>query len=75
MGFDTLGHLIHDYAVAAASAFPESYRAAAEWIATAAMDGVFGLALGLVLIPVGEKVISPIWNAMFGGKKEAGHAG
>ena len=75
MGFDTLGHLIHDYAVAAASVFPQNYHAAAEWIATAAMDGVFGLALGLILIPVGEKVISPIWNAVFGGKKEVEHAG
>lgn len=76
MGFDTLGHLIHDYAVAVAALVPEAYRAATEWIATAAMDGVFGLALGLILIPVGEKVITPIWNAIFGGKKAAaGHAG
>jgi hypothetical protein len=30
------------------------------------MDGVFGLALGLVLIPVATKVIVPVWSAVFG---------
>ncbi len=75
MGFDTLGHLIHDAAVAVAALVPAAYQATAEWIATAAMDGVFGLALGLILIPVGEKVISPIWHTLSGAKKAAGHAG
>ncbi|MEX1233825.1 MAG: DUF808 domain-containing protein [Roseovarius sp.] len=37
-------------------------RAAAEWALIAAMDGVFGLALGLVLIPIGTKIITPIWQ-------------
>ncbi len=69
MGFVAPGHLIHDYAVAAAHLVPETYQAAAEWSAKAAMDGVLGLALGLILIPVGEKIITPIWQAVFGGGK------
>ena len=74
MGFTSLGHLIEGYAVSAAHLFPESYRGAAEWIATAAMDGVLGLALGLILIPIGEKIITPLWRAVFSGKKSSKHA-
>ena len=29
------------------------------------MDGIFGLGLGLVLIPIGEKIITPLWRAVF----------
>ena len=42
----------------------ERGRAAAEWALIAAMDGVFGLALGLVLVPVGTKVIAPVWQQL-----------
>ncbi|WP_299589631.1 DUF808 domain-containing protein [uncultured Tateyamaria sp.] len=34
-----------------------------KWFAKAAMNGILGLALGFVLIPIGEKVITPIWRA------------
>ncbi|MBQ07324.1 MAG: ABC transporter, partial [Roseobacter sp.] len=44
------------------------------WIAKAAMDGVFGLALGLVLIPVGEKIITPLWRSVFNRKDAGAHA-
>jgi len=37
-------------------------RGAAKWVLVAAMDGVFGLALGLILIPIGARVITPIWQ-------------
>jgi hypothetical protein len=53
---------------------PVAYEGAAEWIAKAAMDGVFGLALGLVLIPVGEKIITPLWRAVFNRKDAGAHA-
>ena len=36
--------------------------AAAVWGIQAALHGVLGLAWGFVLIPVGEKVITPIWR-------------
>jgi hypothetical protein len=35
-----------------------------EWAVTAGIDGLFGLALGLVLIPVGVKVIKPVWTRL-----------
>ncbi|MEL6452948.1 MAG: DUF808 domain-containing protein [Pseudomonadota bacterium] len=34
------------------------------WLTKAAVDGLLGLGLGFLLIPVGEKVITPIWRAV-----------
>ncbi|MBU2982531.1 DUF808 domain-containing protein [Lentibacter algarum] len=39
---------------------------AIKWVFTAAMDGVFGLALGLLLVPVGLKLITPLWRRVAG---------
>lgn len=74
LGFDTLGHLIHDAAAYVGHMVPANYTGAVEWIAKAAMDGVFGLALGLILIPVGEKIVTPLWRTVFSGKKKDAHA-
>ena len=72
LGFGALGHLIHDIAVSVAHVMPMSFQPATEWIATAAMDGVFGLVLGLLLIPLGEKVITPLWRSVFNRQQVAG---
>ena len=32
------------------------------WAMTAVMDGILGLAIGFVLIPVGTKIITPVWK-------------
>lgn len=37
---------------------------ATAWIVTAAIDGLLGLALGFLLIPVGTRVIAPIWKRL-----------
>lgn len=42
------------------------------WAVTAFFDGVFGLALGMVLIPVGTRIVGPLW-ALATGKKAAAH--
>ncbi len=68
LGFGMIGHWIHTAAVAVAQTVPTSFEGSMEWLSTAAMDGVFGLALGLLLIPVGEKIITPIWRAVFSRK-------
>lgn len=73
MGFGWLGHTIHDVAYAVGHALPAQFVGFGEWITTAAIDGVFGLLLGFVLIPVGEKVITPIWRSIFSRKAPAGH--
>jgi hypothetical protein len=66
IGFGTIGHLIHDWAYAFGHMVPESWSGAVKWIATAFMDGVFGLALGFVLIPVVTKALLPMWRAVSG---------
>jgi len=72
MGFGTLGHWIENAAVAVGHLVPESFVGAVEWTVTAALDGVFGVALGLLLIPIGEKIITPIWRKIFN-REEAVH--
>lgn len=62
LGFALPYDFIHDIAVAVAGMVPAAIEGATEWFATAAMDGIFGLALGLVLIPIGEKIITPLWR-------------
>ena len=65
LGFGTLGHWIYDVANAIGHSLPASLVGVGEWLTKAVMDGVFGVVLGLVLIPLGEKVITPIWRKMF----------
>ena len=71
MGFGWLGHHIHDWAYAVGHRVPAAYIGFTEWFAKAAMDGVLGLAIGFVLIPVVTKVIVPMWSAVSG--KKAAH--
>ncbi len=66
LGFAWLGHHIHDWAAAAAAPFPDGLQGVIQWTAKAAMDGVLALALGLLLIPVAQKVIVPAWKAIAG---------
>ena len=61
LGFGQLYHVIHDIAHSAAHAVPAAEGFVA-WLVTAALDGVFGLALGLLLIPVTQKIILPVWG-------------
>jgi uncharacterized protein len=71
LGFGWLGHHIHDLAYAAGHAVSEDWMGVTEWVAKAGMDGVFGLALGLALIPLVTKVIGPVMG-MFSGSREDG---
>ncbi|MFN3846676.1 MAG: DUF808 domain-containing protein [Paracoccaceae bacterium] len=67
LGLVWLGHRIHDISIAVGQLVPQA-TAAVTWIAKALMDGVFGLVLGTVLIPVVTRVIGPAWAAMRGTK-------
>jgi predicted DNA repair protein MutK len=62
---------IHDLAATVAHALPEALQATVEWLVTAALDGLVGLALGLALIPVGTRLVAPLWAALTGRKAEA----
>ncbi|MGP3697082.1 DUF808 domain-containing protein [Rhodobacter sp. NSM] len=61
LGFGWLHHHIHDIAVAATEAVGRA-PGAVEWAVTAFFDGLFGLALGMALIPVANKIIAPLWG-------------
>ena len=74
MGWHLPYDTIHDIAVSVAHAVPPSVEGFTEWFVTAALDGVIGLALGLVLIPIVTKVINPAISAVRPGKDApAGH--
>jgi hypothetical protein len=47
----------------------EGWRASVEWLSKAAMDGVFGLALGMLLIPLVKQFIGPAWGRITGASK------
>ncbi len=66
--YDTIHHIAEGAAHAVSSA-----QGFVKWAVTAALDGVFGLALGLALIPVATKVLVPAWSALRGGKPAAKH--
>lgn len=68
LGLGWLGHRIHDISVAAGHMAP-AFEGAVEWTVKAALDGIFGIALGLVLIPVANAVLVPLWSAVTGGRK------
>lgn len=56
-------HLAHEGATAAGALVPAPARGSVEWLAGAALSGVFGLALGAALIPVASYVLSPLLRA------------
>ena len=67
LGFDWLWYQINQIAVGAAALLPETYSGFTTWVATAAMDGLLALGLGLVLVPLVDKVIAPLWRLARGG--------
>jgi len=60
---------IHHLAEAVAQKVPETATGLVQWATTAGCDGLLGLGFGLLLIPVGERVVTPIWRRLteFGG--------
>ncbi len=64
LGFGWLGHHIHDWAEAVAHLVSPGLAGSVKWLAKAVMDGIFGVALGLVLIPLATKVIAPVWQRL-----------
>lgn len=64
-GFDTLGHAIHAAAVAVGHAVP-AITGFLEWLVSAALSGLVGLAVGAVLIPLVHRVAMPAYKAVRG---------
>ncbi len=66
LGWGAPSHLIETWAEQAADRVPDEVKASVLWSARALLDGVFGLALGLVLLPIGTRLIAPLWAKLFG---------
>ncbi len=66
LGFGVVAHWIETAAHAAASHVPPSLNATVAWIVTAGLDGIFGLAIGLAVVPVVTKVLNPLMAALRG---------
>ena len=76
-GLDVLGwswpyDTIHDIAVGAAEAVGRA-SGFVEWLVTATLDGIIGLAWGLALIPIVTRGIAPVFTRLFP-EKQAGSA-
>lgn len=66
-GLEQLGqsgpaHLVHELAVNVASMGPQAAQATMEWVVGATVNGMAGLLLGLVLVPVVTRGIAPLWR-------------
>lgn len=59
LGLGAPEHWIHDVAVAAARVVPVA-NGFIEWLVKATLDGIFGLALGLALIPFANRILIPL---------------
>jgi hypothetical protein len=67
LGWGTIAHEIHDVA-AAAVRLVGTAGAVIDWTVTASLDGIFGLALGLLAIPVVRYLVAPAARILSSGK-------
>lgn len=58
LGWGAISHQIHDLAAVAVQTVGRA-GAVVEWIVTAGLDGLFGLALGLLTIPLVKYLVAP----------------
>ena len=64
--YETIHHIAET--AAAAVSVAKGFTA---WAVQAGIDGIFGLGLGILLIPLATRVIGPMWAAVTGKKKAA----
>lgn len=67
LGWGWLGHLIEDVAVSAGHPVPAA-AGFVEWAVKAGLDGVFGVVLGLALIPLATRVVAPVLGRLKAGR-------
>ncbi len=69
-GLSAPAHAFEHWSEVVAAMVPETLHGFAGWAVKAALDGVVGLAAGLLLLPFVTRVIAPLW-AMTTGKSAA----
>lgn len=62
LGSGYIAHIIHDISASAAQSVPVA-KGFVEWMAKAALDGIFGLSLGLTLTLVWNLAVLPVMKA------------
>ena len=62
--YDFIKHTVE----AALNGITGPFPGALKWGMTAGMDAIFGLAVGVLLIPLATRVIGPVWAAVFRGR-------
>ncbi len=72
LGFGQIYGIIHDIAHNVAHSVQVA-QGFLTWVVTASLDGLFGLALGMLLIPVTSKVILPVWRLVRGKSAAKNH--
>lgn len=72
LGFGQIYDIIHDIAHNVAHSVHVA-QGFLTWVVTASLDGLFGLALGMLLIPVTSKVILPVWRLVRGKSAAKSH--
>ncbi|NKI60348.1 DUF808 domain-containing protein [Labrenzia sp. PO1] len=72
LGFGQIYGIIHDIAHNVAHSVQVA-QGFLTWAVTASLDGLFGLALGMLLIPVTSKVILPVWRLVRGKSAAKSH--
>ncbi len=65
LGFPLIYDTFHHWAEAVADLTPEAVHEAMAWSVTATLDGIFAILYGMVLIPIGTRIIGPLWRAVF----------
>ncbi|GGD34482.1 DUF808 domain-containing protein [Sinisalibacter lacisalsi] len=71
LGWHPVYDFVHHWSEVVALAVAAGWADVAGWLVTAALDGLFGLALGVLLIPLATRVIQPAIAALTG--KTQGH--
>jgi len=66
LGMTEPGHTIEVIAASLGHGVPQA-SGAVEWSVKAGLDGVFGLILGALLVPLATRIIAPVWQR-FGAK-------
>lgn len=66
LGYPWIYDEIHHIAQAAAEMVPEQISGFVEWLTTAALDGVLGVIVGAITIPIATRVIGPLISAVMG---------
>lgn len=74
LGWHAPTEFIEHAAAVVAGGVGDAWAGAAHWIVTAALDGVLGLAIGFVLIPVATRIVGPLIGALRGRAKGGGDA-